>query len=105
MSASISPDLFIEKVKVLVTSPAQTQQMVIGDDLASLIGQAATDPTLAALLAEDLAPFLLAAKTSLGQLPEEADDDGLRRSASDGDWTAVLATATLALRSRLTGEA
>jgi len=105
VSASISPDLFIEKVKVLVTSPAQTQQMVIGDDLASLIGQAATDATLAALLAEDLAPFLLAAKTSLGQLPEEADDEGLRRSASDGDWTAVLATATLALQSRLTGEA
>ena len=105
VSASISPDLFIEKVKVLVTSPAQTQQMVIGDDLASLIGQAATDATLAALLAEDLAPFLLAAKTSLGQLSEEADDEGLRRSASDGDWTAVLATATLALQSRLTGEA
>ena len=105
VSASISPDLFIEKVKVLVTAPAQTQQMVIGDDLASLIGQAATDPTLAALLAEDLAPFLLAAQTLLRQSPEEADDEGLRRSASDGDWTAVLATATLALQSRLTGKA
>ena len=105
VAASISPDLFIEKVKVLVTSPAQPQQMMNGDDLASLIGHAATDPALAALLAEDLAPFLLAARTSLGQLPEEAEDGGLRRSANDGDWTAVLATATLALQSRLTGAA
>lgn len=105
VSASISPDLFIERVKVLVTPPAQMQDVVIGDDLSSLIGQAATDPALATLLAEDLAPFLLAAQTSLGQAPQELDDEGLRRSASDGDWTAVLETATLALRSRLTEEA
>ncbi|MBB5684962.1 metallophosphoesterase family protein [Sphingobium boeckii] len=105
VSASISPDLFIERVKVLVAPLAQTQEMVIGDDFASLIGQASTDPTLAALLAEDLAPFLLAAQTALGQSPEDADDEGLRRSASDSNWTEVLETATLALRSRLTGEA
>ena len=105
VSASISPDLFIEKVKVLVTPPAQTQDTVIGDDLTSLIGQATTDPTLAALLAEDLGPFLVAAQTSLGQSAQESDDEGLRRSANDGDWTAVLETATLALRSRLTKEA
>jgi hypothetical protein len=79
--------------------------MMMGDDLASLIGQASTDPKLAALLAEDLAPFLRAAQTSLGHSPEEADDEGPRRSASDGDWTTVLEMATLVLRSRLTGEA
>lgn len=105
VSASISPDLFIEKVKVLVTPPAQPHDIVIGDDLSSLIGQAATDPTLATLLAEDLDPFLLAAQSSLGLAPQEPDEEALRRSASDGDWTAVLETATLALRSRLTGEA
>jgi len=105
VSASISPDLFIERVKVLVSPPAQAQQMVIGDDLEALIRQAPTDPNLAALLAEDLAPFLIAAQTSLGHSPEEADDEGVRRSARDGNWTAVLETATLALRSRLTGEA
>ena len=105
ISASISPDLFIERVKVLVTPSTQTQPMVIGGDLASLIGQASTDLNLAALLAEDLSPFLLAAHTLLGQSPEDADDEGLRRSANGGDWTAVLETATLALRSRLTGEA
>lgn len=102
VSASISPDLFIERVKVLVTPPAQTQQTVIGEDLASLIGRASTDPNLAALLAEDLAPFLLAAQTALGAPAEERDDKGLWGSASEGDWTAVLDTATLALRSRLT---
>jgi len=105
VSASISPDLFIERVKVLVTPPAQTQQIEIGDDFASLIRQASTDPNLAALLAADLAPFVLAAQTALGPSLEEADDEGLRRSASDGDWTAVLEKATLALRSRLAGQA
>ncbi|WP_417594600.1 metallophosphoesterase family protein [Parasphingorhabdus sp.] len=101
VAAAISPDLFIEKVKVLVIPPSQSQDVAIGDDLAALIEQAGTDPTLAALLAEDLAPFLLAAQTSLG----ESDDEDLRRLASDGDWTAVLSTAKLALRSRLTREA
>jgi hypothetical protein len=48
---------------------------------------------------------MLATQTAIGQSPDDADDEGLRRSAGDGDWTAVLQTATLALRSRLTGEA
>jgi exonuclease SbcD len=105
VSASISPDLFIERVKVLVTAPARPEDVMMGDDLASLIGHASTDPTLAALLAEDLRPFLLAAQTSLGQSTHESDEESLRQSANDGDWTAVLEIATLALRSRLTGAA
>lgn len=105
VSGAVSPDLFVERLKVLVTPPAQAQQIVIGDDLASLIRQASTDPDLAARLAEDLAPFLLAAQTALGQSMEEADDESLRRSANNGDWISVLERATLALRSRLTGEA
>lgn len=105
VAASISPDLFIERVKVLVGPPVQPQQIRLGDDLSSLIGQAATDPELAALLAKDLAPFMLATQTATGQSPDDADDEGLRLFAGDGDWTAVLQTATLALRSRLTGEA
>lgn len=101
VAASISPDLFIEKVMVQVTRPALSQDLVIGDGLAALIEQAGTDPTLAALLAEDLAPFLLAAQASLGP----SEDKDMRLSASEGDWTAVLGTATLALQSRLTREA
>ena len=101
VAASISPDLFIEKVKVLVTPTAGPAGLAIGDDLAALIAQAATDPALSALLAEDLQPFLLAAQTSLGP----SEDADLRRSASEGDWAIVLGAATLALRSRLTKEA
>ena len=101
VAASISPDLFIEKVKVLVAPESTTQEVVIGDDLAALIARAPTDPALAELLAQDLGPFLLAAQTSLG-----SDEDGeLRNAAATGDWSSVLHTATLALRSRLTSEA
>jgi len=101
VAASISPDLFIEKVKVLVTPPAQSQEIDIGDDFTAIIRQAATDPMLAALIAEDLGPFLLAAETSLGP----SDDRDLRSSASAGEWTAVLDAATVSLRSRLSKEA
>ena len=101
VAASISPDLFIEKVKVLVAPESATQDVVIGDDLAALIARAPTDPALAELLAQDLGPFLLAAQTSLG-----SDEDGeLRTAAATGNWSSVLLTATLALRSRLTSEA
>lgn len=96
LASGISPDLFIEKVKLLVSAPLRTADIAIGDDLATMIDQAAQDPALAALLADDLAPFLLAAQTSLG--PSE---DDLRRAAIEGDWSAILGTATLALRSRL----
>lgn len=101
VAASISPDFFVEKVKVLVTPPPPTSDLVIGDDLAALIHEARDDPGLAALLAEDLGPFLLAVQVSLGQ-PEEGD---LRRAASDGDWPTLLGTTTLALRARLMGGA
>lgn len=101
VAASISPDLFIEKVKVLVAPESQAEEVVIGDDLAALIARAPTDPALAEMLADDLGPFLLAAQTSLGP-----DEDGeLRNAAATGDWNSVLHTATLALRSRLTSEA
>lgn len=98
VAASISPDLFIEKVRVAVTHPARSPNLVVSDDLTALIEQAGADQTLATLLAVDLAPFLLAAQTSLG--PSEEED--LRRLACEGEWSAVLSTATLALRSRLT---
>lgn len=98
VASSISPELFVEKVKVKVNARPQASDIMIGDDLAYLIDQSADDPALVALLAEDLAPFLLVAQTSLGA----SEDDDLRRSANEGNWSAVLATATMALRSRLT---
>lgn len=96
---SISPDLFVEKVKVLVTEPAR-DGMVIGEDLGALIDEAATDPGLAAALEADLEKFMLAASTTLGD-PEEGE---LRLSARRGDWSSILSTVSIALRSRLTRE-
>lgn len=101
IATSISQDLFVEKVKVLVTPPPPSSNTMIGDDFAALIDRAWTDPELATLLAEDLKPFLLAAQASLGH-PEDED---LRRLASDEDWSTVLGTASLALKSRLMGAA
>lgn len=98
VASGISPELFIEKVTVQVSARPKASDVAIGDDLANLIDQSAENPALAALLAEELAPFLLAAQTSLGS----SDDGDLRRSASEGNWSAVLGTASMALRSRLT---
>jgi hypothetical protein len=100
VATSISPDLFIEKIRVRVSAPviAETGGM---DDLATLIDQSASDPGLMQLIKEDLEPFLLAAQTSLGP-PEDAD---LRRSAAEADWPEILKVAGLALRSRMSGEA
>lgn len=100
VASSISPNLFIEKVRLLVTKPAG-DPVVIGDDLAALIDQAATDPKLRALLADDLAPFLLSAQALL----PEAEDTELRHHASEGAWDAIIGTAAQALRARLTKEA
>nr|WP_294810444.1 DNA repair exonuclease [uncultured Sphingomonas sp.] len=100
VAMSISPDLFIEKVRVLVTPPATAPGVNVGDDLAMLIGEAGSDLDLAAMLAEDLEPFLVAAKSVLN-VPEDTE---LRARAINGDWSGILSTATLALRSRLTSE-
>src|SRR3546814_16975821 len=98
VAASISPNLFIEKVMLLVTKPAAAGEVIVGDDLAALIDRAATDPQLHELLAADLAPFLLAAPSLL----PDADEADLRRYAGDGKLDAVIGTAAPALRSRLT---
>jgi predicted phosphodiesterase len=100
IATSISADLHVEKVKVLVAEPAGTRRTV-GDDLSALIDEAPVDPGLAQALDIDLAKFMLAVQTSLGP-PEDGE---LRLSAAAGDWPAVLRTAAIALRARLTGEA
>lgn len=100
IAAAISPDLHIEKVKVLVTEPAGDRP-ALGGDLSALIEEAASDPGLIAALAADLDKFMLAAETHLGP----PDEDDLRRAAAAGDWPSVLGRAASALRARLTGEA
>lgn len=101
IAASISADLHIEKVKVLVSEPAQVGRAAVGDDLAVLINEAGSDTGLAKALEADLEKFMLAAQAALGP----SDEGELRRAAMHGDWAAVLRTAAPALRSRLTGEA
>lgn len=99
IATSISPDLFVEKVRVEVTEPARTT-VAVGDDLGTMINGAAVDPNLVAAIGRDLERFMLAASTSLGA----PDDSGLRLAATRGDWAGVLATASTALRSRLMRE-
>ncbi|KAB8125236.1 DNA repair exonuclease [Komagataeibacter medellinensis] len=99
IAASISAELYIEKVKVMMTEPAR-ERVALGEDLGALIDDASTDPGLVAALASDLERFMLAASTTLG----DAEEGELRLSASQGDWAGVLLTASTALRSRLTRE-
>lgn len=99
IASSISPDLFVEKVRVEVTEPARAT-VAVGGDVGAMIDEAATDPDLVAAISRDLERFILAASTSLGK----RDDGELRLAAAQGDWAGVLGTASTALRSRLTGE-
>lgn len=99
IATSISPDLFVEKVRVEVSEPARTTAAV-GEDLGAMIDEAATDPDLVATITRDLERFILAASTSLG----EPEDGELRLSAARGDWAGVLGAASTGLRSRLTRE-
>jgi DNA repair exonuclease SbcCD nuclease subunit len=97
IAAAISAELYVEKVKVMVTEPAR-ERVAIGEDLGTLIDDASADPGLVAALESDLERFMLAASTTLG----DAEEGELRLSASQGDWAGVLRTASTALRSRLT---
>lgn len=99
IASSISPALFVEKVRVEVAEPARTG-LVVGDDLGAMIDEAASDPDLIDALSRDLERFMLAASTSLG----DPDEGELRLAAARGDWSGVLRTASTALRSRLTAE-
>lgn len=100
VATAISPDLFVEKVKVTVTAPV-SRGVTLGDDLGALIEEAPADPDLLRALEGDLERFMLAASTILGE-PEEGE---LRLSVASKDWTTVLRTSSAALSSRLTREA
>src|SRR3546814_7102373 len=84
IASSISPALFVEKVRVEVTEPARTG-LVVGDDLGAMIDEAASDPDLIDALSRDLERFMLAASTSLG----DPDEGELRLAAARGDWSGV----------------
>ncbi|MFB7879796.1 metallophosphoesterase family protein [Brevundimonas diminuta] len=97
LAAAISPDLYIEKVRVQVQAKPGSTEDLVSEDFTGALAEAASAAELAALLAEDLQPFLLAAQTGL----DAPDDTDLRRAAADGDWSVILDAAALALKSRL----
>jgi DNA repair exonuclease SbcCD nuclease subunit len=99
IAASVSLDLHVEKVRVIVSEPARDESALNGD-LNALIDSAASDPELAEALRLDIERFMLAASSTLGD-PEDGD---LRLLATQGDMEAILQTASSALRSRLIGE-
>jgi exonuclease SbcD len=101
IAGSISPDLHIEKVNVQVAEPIARRRTVIGEDLDALIDDGALDPDLIKAIETDLERFLVAANSALG----DRDDGALRLLAKEGNWHAILKTASPALRSRLKGEA
>lgn len=100
IAASVSADLWIEKVKVRVSEPAAGASIEVSDDLSALIEEAVTDERLIASLREDLSPFVSQVRASLG---DAGPDDELRLWADSSEWSRVLETAARTLRSRLAG--
>ena len=98
VAAGISPDLLIEKVIVAVSEPKQAV-IVAAEGLDAMIEEATNDPGLAQAVAADLERFML----SVGATLEASEEGPLRGAASRQDWAAVLGTAAIALRARMTG--
>lgn len=102
LALSISPDFWIEKVQIRMREHRAEIPGEIPGDLAAIIAEAELSAELVAVLKEDLAGFISAARATLGT----AIDDEVLRSAVDGDdWTRVINAATAGLLSRLTAGA
>jgi DNA repair exonuclease SbcCD nuclease subunit len=102
IALAVSPDLWLEKVQVRLREGASEVSSEIPGDLAAIIAGATADEELAEALREDLAPFISAARASLG---EAGEDDLLREAAQAGDWSKVIGEATSGLQPRLSVEA
>lgn len=97
VAAAISPDLWLEKIVEQLHEPqGRFAPIAAGEDFAALIAAAPDDEELAALVAQDLAPFL---DTIRGDL-EEGEGE-LRAKASGANWSALVRAASDALRPRL----
>src|SRR3546814_18846519 len=67
IATSISPDLHVEKVKVLVSELTTEQHALLGEDLDELIVEGSSDRGLAAAIEEDLGRCRFMAKRALGE--------------------------------------
>lgn len=99
IAAAISPELWIEKLKLEVVAPAAAPVTAEhADDIAGMLSEASASAELAAALAADLGEFLSAGRAALGP----ADEDDLLGRAQRGDWPRLLDAGAAALRARLT---
>lgn len=87
-------DLWLEKL-IIGTRPPQEVAAAGGDDAFALVDEALGDPDLLELVKSELKPFLDAVPQ------DDRDVDELQAAARSGDWSAVLAAASLALKTRL----
>lgn len=88
-------EVWLEKLRIRTTPPTDLVSPA-GDDATSLIDEALGDPELLQLLEAEFKPFL-------DGMPSDREAEGLHAAARGGDWSTVLATASLALKTRLTG--
>lgn len=102
LALSISPDLWIEKVQIRIRERRAGLPDEIPSDLAAILAGAAEAPELVAALKEDLAPFISAARATLGNA---SDDDVLRSAIENSDWRRAINQATAGLQARLTAGA
>lgn len=87
-------DLWLEKL-IIGTRPPQEVAAAGGDDAFALVDEALGDPDLLELVKSELKPFLDAVPQ------DDRDVDEFQAAARSGDWSAVLAAASLALKTRL----
>lgn len=88
-------DVWLEKL-IIRTTPPQDIVAGGGDDALGLVYEALGDPELLELLKDELKPFLDAVPQ------DDREAEGLQAAARGGDWNALLAAASLALKTRLT---
>ncbi len=97
VAAAVAPDLWLEKLVLDVRAPTVAPlDDAAPDEFLAVLSEAAASPELAALLAEDLTPFVTAHPR-----PEEADAAGLAASAAGEDWSALVLAAAETLPARL----
>jgi hypothetical protein len=100
LGMAISPDLWLEKVRVDLASPKLPASSPLPEDLASLLADASQDPGLADILSDELRAFLTGLPAR-----EEGDEEGeLTAAAVRKDWSQLLNVAAESLPARLTGK-
>ncbi len=99
LATAVCADLWVEKLLVHTRAPKAAAVVEVSEDFLGLLAGAEADEALASQLTQDLAPMLTAVASDLG----DPHPDDLRSAAQRVDWTRLVAEASGALRSRLSG--